>query len=75
MIFFDNYLQFFYNGKRLVYDNGNWVLSTSRHPAKPCSEFEARETLHKLKTGEIRGFGYSLENLERALSMFNRTGF
>lgn len=66
--------QFFYDGaNRLVYERGNWVLTTTQHPAKPCSEFEAKKTLYMLKSGEIKGFGYNSESLERALGMFNNT--
>ena len=63
---------FYYKGKRLRYDSSSWILTDSRHTHIPCSEFEARNILNRLRAGEVKGFGYSSESLERALEMFNK---
>lgn len=67
----DEKMNFYYEGKRLSYNNGDWVLTDNQSVAIPCSEFEVRRTLNQLKLGEIRGFGYTKQSLEKALSMFN----
>lgn len=67
----DEKMNFYYEGKRLSYSNGDWILTDSQSVAIPCEEFVVRRTLNQLKLGEIKGFGYTKQSLEKALSMFN----
>lgn len=75
--FVKDYFQFFYGGaNRLIYDRGNWTLATSEHSAMPLHDkAKVTEILTGLKEGRIISFGYTSESLEKALGMFNRTGF
>ncbi len=68
----DEKMNFYYGGNRLSYSSGNWVLTDSQSVAIPCEEFVVRRTLNQLKLGEIKGFGYTKQSLEKALSMFNK---